>query len=177
MGAKKVEEEHNWTMRNHNVAEPMKQYCVGCHGQDISQTFKGFDPARFDFNQIRPGNIPDYDADGNTRESLQDEIHGLENTLATAIQDYVLNAARTAILFYTDGYFYKDLNGNGILDASETGSSNRYQGNATWLKAAYNLRVSTLAEHGFIHNARYLAELLADSIQSVGGEFGKYTWR
>lgn len=176
MGTKMVEAEHNWTMRHHNVSEPIKEYCVGCHGQDISQTFKGFDAERFSFNQIRPGNIPDYDADGNTRESLQDEIHGLEDTLKTAIQNYVLSAAQTAILF-SSGYWYKDLNTNGILDSNETGSSNRYQGTATWLKAAYNLRVSTLAEHGFIHNARYLAELLADSIQSVGGEFGKYIWR
>jgi len=176
MGTKMVEAEHNWTMRNHNVAEPMKEYCVGCHGQDVSQTFKGFDPKRFKFSQIRPGNIPDYDSDGNTTESLRDEIRGLENTLATVIQNYVLINARAAILF-SAGYWYKDLNGNGILDSNETGSSNRYQGTAPWLKAAYNLRVSTLAEHGFIHNARYLAELLVDSIQHLGGEFGKYTWR
>jgi len=176
MGSAKVKEEHNWTMRNHNVAVPMKEYCVGCHGNDVAQKSKGGDPQKFKFSQIRPGNIPDYDADGNKDESLKDEIIGLANPLAAAIQTYVWNNARTAILFY-NGYFYKDLNGNGIVDANETGSSNRYQGNATWLRAAYNLRVSTLAEHGYIHNARYIAQLLVDSIQHVQGDISKYTWR
>ena len=176
MGSAMTSEERNWTMRNHNVAEPMKEYCVGCHGGDVSQTFKSGDPEKFSFDQIRPGNIPDYDGDGNNDESLQDEIHGLESALAAAIQTYVLNTARTTILFL-NGYFYKDLNNNGILDSNETGSSNRYQGNATWLRAAYNLRTSTLAEHGFIHNARYIAQLLVDSIQHVQGDIGKYTWR
>ena len=177
MGSAMVKEEHNWTMRNHNVAEPMKEYCIGCHGQDISQTFKGFDAEKFDFEQIRPGNIPDYDGDGNKSESLQDEIHGLENALITATQAYVLTTAKTAIVFHTDGYWYKDLNGNGIVDSDETGSSKRYQGNANWYRAGYNLRTSTLAEHGFIHNALYVAQLLVDSIQHVQGDISKHTWR
>jgi hypothetical protein len=155
----------------------MKEYCVGCHGQDISQTFKGFDAEKFDFEQIRPGNIPDYDGDGNKSESLQDEIHGLENALITATQAYVLTTAKTAIVFHTDGYWYKDLNGNGIVDSDETGSSKRYQGNANWYRAGYNLRTSTLAEHGFIHNALYVAQLLVDSIQHVQGDISKHTWR
>jgi hypothetical protein len=176
MGSAVTAEEHNWTMRAHNVAEPMKENCVFCHGQDASQSFKGGDPERFSFEQIRPGNIPDYDGDGNTQESLKDEIMGLENALKSVIRTYVLNTAGTAILF-DSGYWYKDLNGNGTLEANELGSSNRYQGNASWLKAAYNLRTSTLALHGFIHNARYIAQLLVDSIQSLGGNIGAYTWR
>ena len=176
MSSAVTEQDHAWTPRRHNLADPVKENCVPCHGQDISQTFKGGNPETFDFEQIRPGNIPDYDADGNTRESLGDEIHGLENLLARQIEAYVLNTSGTAIVF-SDGYFYKDLNGNGILDANESGSSNRYQGNATWLRAAYNLRVSTLAEHGYIHNALYIAQLLVDSFQSVGGSLGPFTWR
>jgi len=176
MGSAVTAEEHNWTMRDHNVAEPKKERCVFCHGQDVSQTFKGGDPEKFNFDQIRPGNIPDYDGDGNTRESLQDEIWGLEGTLKALIQTYVLNSAGKAIL-YDSGYWYLDLNGNGTLEANELGSSNRYQGNASWLKAAYNLRTSYVAKHGFIHNARYIAQLLVDSIQSLGGNIGAYTWR
>jgi len=169
-------EDHAWTMRRHNIAEPVKENCVPCHGQDVSQTFKGYDPEKFDLEQIRPGNIPDYDMDGNTGESLKDEIKGLEDSLEAQIRVYVKATAGVAVLF--DGnYFYKDLNNNGILDANETASSNRYSGNANWLRAAYNLRTSHLEMHGFIHNARYMAEILVDSIQHVSGEVGKYTWR
>jgi hypothetical protein len=169
-------EDHAWTMRRHNVAEPMKENCIPCHGQDVSQTFKGADPEKFDFEQIRPGNIPDYDADGNVKESLKDEIGGLRDTLDAQIRLYVKTTAGVAVLF--DGsYYYKDLNANGILDANETSSSNRYQGNAVWLRAAYNLKTSYSDPHGFIHNARYVAELLVDSIQHVGGDISPYTWR
>jgi hypothetical protein len=176
MSSAVTEQDHAWTLRRHNIAEPMKENCAPCHGQDVSQTFKGRDPEKFDFEQIRPGNIPDYDADGNTRESLSDEIHGLEALLANQIRAYVQATAGVAIVF-DSGYFYKDLNGNGILEPNENTSGNRYSGNATWLKAAYNLRTSTLAEHGFIHNARYVAQLLVDSYQSVGGNIAAFTWR
>ena len=135
-------------------------------------------PETFDFEKIRPGDIPDYDADGNITESLKDEIAGLEVSLDQAIRQYVLATAGVAIIFnFDDAYYYKDLNGNGILDANEIGSSNRYSGSAAWLKATYNLRVSRLALHGFIHNARYVAQLLVDSMQSVGVDIAKYTWR
>jgi hypothetical protein len=171
-------EEHSWTMRMHNVADPMKENCVPCHGNDISQPIKGANPETFDFEKIRPGDIPDYDADGNITESLKDEIAGLEVSLDQAIRQYVLATAGVAIIFnFDDAYYYKDLNGNGILDANEIGSSNRYSGSAAWLKATYNLRVSRLALHGFIHNARYVAQLLVDSMQSVGVDIAKYTWR
>ena len=178
MSSAVTEEDHAWTMRRHNVAEPMKENCVPCHGEDISQPVKGANPETFDFEKIRPGNIPDYDADGNITESLKDEIAGLEIALDQQIKTYVLTTAGTAILFnFDDAYYYKDLKGNGVLDASEIVSTNRYSGDASWLKATYNLRVSRLAQHGFIHNARYVAQLLVDSIGSLGGSVARYTWR
>jgi len=178
MGSAKVKEEHNWTMRNHNVAEPMKEYCVGCHGQDISQTFKGYDAEKFDFEQIRPGNIPDYDGDGNTRESLKDEILGLESALYAQILVYT-KSINQPVIYSGDAYpyWYKDLNGNGLLDPNEATSANSARFDAKGLRAAYNLQVSSKEPHGFIHNARYIAEILSDSIQHLGGDVSRHTWR
>lgn len=178
MGAAITKAEHNWTMRAHNVAEPMKENCVGCHGQDISQTFKGFDPERFDFEQIRPGNIPDYDGDGNTSESLKDEILGLESALYAQIRVYMASINKPVAY---DGnaypYWFKDLNGNGIVDPNEATSANGARFDAKGLRAAYNFQVSHKEPHQFIHNARYSAEILVDSIQHTGGDISAYTWR
>jgi hypothetical protein len=174
-----VAENHNWTMRTHNVAEPMKENCVPCHGNDISQTNKGADPEKFDFEQIRPGNIPDYNGNGNTRESLKEEIQGLEAALYAQIQAYSLSAqgARAVYDGNTNPYWFKDTNNNGIADPAEETSANGYKFNAAGLRAAFNYQLSKKEPHGFIHNARYVAQLLVDSIQSLGGDVSMYTWR
>jgi hypothetical protein len=174
-----TEEEHNWTMRTHNVAEPMKENCVPCHGNDVSQPIKGGDPEQFDFEKIRPGNIPDYDVDGNTTESLKDEIIGLENALYTQIQTYTLAVQGMKALYDPNSYpyWFKDLNGNGVLDSNEATSANGFKFNAQGLRASFNLQISKKEPHGFIHNARYVAQLLVDSIGHLGGSITKYSWR
>lgn len=179
MGTMVTQEEHNWTMRAHNVAEPMKENCISCHGQDVSQPHKGMDPERFEFEMIRPGNIPDYDADGDTNEALKDEILGLEAALYEQIKLYTAATLGVTAIYYADAnpYWFKDLNGNGMVDANETASANRYSFDAKGLRAAYNFQVSHKAPNGFIHNARYVAQLLVDAIQHVGGDIQKYTWR
>jgi hypothetical protein len=178
MSAAVTAEEHNWTMRAHNVAEPMKENCVPCHGQDVSQPFKGSDPERFDFEKIRPGNIPDYDADGNTTESLKDEIAGLQAPLYAQIQIYALSKFPTGILYGdSNPYWFKDSNGNGVLDPSEATSTNAFKFDAKLLRASYNYHTSLKDPHGFIHNARYIAQLLVDSIEHIGGNISAYVWR
>jgi hypothetical protein len=172
-------EDHAWTMRRHNVAEPMKENCVFCHGNDVSQTFKGADPEKFDFEQIRPGNIPDYDGDGNVRESLKAEIQGLEDALYEQIKAYTLAVQGSQALYdgNTYPYWFKDTNNNGILEAGEMTSANGSKFNAAGLRATFNFQLSKKEPHGFIHNARYVAQLLVDSIQNLGGDISKYTWR
>jgi hypothetical protein len=174
-----VGQEHNWTMRTHNVAEPLKENCVPCHGNDIAQTSKGADPEKFDFEQIRPGNIPDYDGDGNTRESLKAEIQALEDALYAQIRTYVLAVQGIKPLYNGDTYpyWFKDTNGNGVLEASEATSANGFKFNAAGLRASFNMQLSKKEPHGFIHNALYVAQLLVDSIRDLGGDVSMYTWR
>ncbi len=172
-------EDHAWTMERHNVAEPRKENCVPCHGQDISQSVKGGNPETFDFEQIRPGNIPDYDADGNTQESLKDEIAGLQAVLLAQIKVYALANFPEGIIYDANTYPYwlKDLNGNGILDPNEASRTNGFQFDARLLRAAYNLHATIKEPHQFIHNAKYSAQILVDSIQHVGGDIAAFTWR
>lgn len=160
---------------SHNVGHPNKANCVGCHGQDISQPYPGGDPAMFSFDHIRPANIPDYDGDGNKSEALRDEIQGLEHALYAQIQAYGF-AIGNPIVYNPNRYpyFFEDANGNGVADPGDT---SRYAFNAKMLKAAYNYQMSHKEPHGFIHNARYVAQLLVDSIQDLGGNIAPYTWR
>jgi hypothetical protein len=178
MGSMDTQEKGYWTMRDHNVGEPVKERCVSCHGNDVSQTFQGGDPEKFDFEQIRPGNIPDYDADGNTRESLKDELLGLQTILYAQIKAYMLSIGMP-VVYGPDAYpyWYKDTNANGVLDPSETTSANSGRFDAKGLRAAFNLHTMVKEPHAFIHNARYAAEILVDSIQHVGGDVSAFTWR
>lgn len=164
--------------RDHNVQEPNPADCVYCHGQDISQPNPGADPSKFKFSGIRPYSTPDYDADGNTTEALKFEIRGLEEALIAQIMSYATNVMGAPIV-YADSYpyFFYDLNGNGVLDPDEDSRSNRYMFDAALLRAAYNYQFSLKEPHGYIHNSRYIAQLMVDSIEHLGGDISAYTWR
>jgi hypothetical protein len=160
---------------DHNVRKPNPEDCVYCHGEDISQPYPGADPSLFMFSGIRPAQVPDYDGDGNKSESLKAEIQGLQAALYAQMQAYGF-AIGNPIVYnsYVYPFFFKDTNGNGILDPGET---SRYNFNAKLLKAAYNYHASRTEPSGFIHNSLYIAQLLVDSIGDLGGNVAPYTWR
>jgi hypothetical protein len=152
---------------------------VYCHGQDVAQPNPGVDPTMFKFSGIRPVTTPDYDGDGNKGESIKDEIEGLEEALYAEIQAFGFKIGNPVIY---DGhsypYFFIDTNGNGNIDFLENIYPNKYGfTNAKLLKASYNYQVSKKEPHGFIHNSRYIAQLLVDSIEHLGGSVAAYTWR
>jgi hypothetical protein len=179
MGTKSFNRKHDSSdILFHNVQAPNPADCVYCHGQDVSQPHPGADPDQFEFSAIRPAQVPDLDADGNTRESLQAEIQGLDNALYAQLQAYGESIGKP-IVYSGESYpyFFNDLNGNGLPDPPETIFPNQYQFNATMLKSAYNFLFSEKEPCGYIHNYRYMAELLVDSIGNLGGNVKKYTWR
>jgi hypothetical protein len=115
------------------------------------------------------GSLHDYDGDGDTLEGIAGEVEGLQAALYAAIQAYGTKAG--APIAYNAGanpYFFKDLNGDGIADANEAVSANKY---TAWtprlLKAAYNYQVSLKDPGAFAHNAKYVIQLLFDSIEDL----------
>ncbi len=176
MGTNTARETHEPS--DHNVHKPNQADCVFCHGYDVSQPNPGNDPSKFKFSGIRPYSIPDFDADGNITESIQNEIQGLEAALYAQIQAYGFATGKPIVYADNYPYFFKDTNGNGVADPGETIFSNQYGNmNAFLLKAAYNYQLSKKEPHGFIHNPFYIAQLLVDSIESLGGSVAIYTWR
>ena len=176
MGTKSDHKKFDFTGRLHYVEKPNQEDCVYCHGQDVSQPNPGADPAKFKFSGIRPYTTPDYDGDGVITESVENEIKGLEEALYAQIQAYAANVLGAPIVYDADSYpyFFDDLNANGIADPEEEGYS---QFNARLLRAAYNYQLSKKEPHGFIHNSRYVAQLLVDSIEHIRGDVTPYTWR
>ncbi len=179
MGTNSPHKPYDTTGEMHNVHTPNPEDCVYCHGQDVSQPHPGSDPAKFEFSGIRPGSTPDYDGDGNKKESLENEIRGLEDALYAELQAYGFKIGEPiAYDAHSYPYFFNDLNGNGIVDEEEAIRDNGYSfTRAALLKAAYNYQVSLKEPHGYIHNSLYVAQILVDSIEHLGGNVSKYTWR
>lgn len=115
------------------------------------------------------GSTSDYDGDGDVTEGIYYEIVGLQDILYPAIQTYAATTG-THIAYDPNSYpyFFIDTNGNGQVDSSENSYTNMYK---PWtgrlLKAAYNYQVSVKDFGAFAHNAKYIIQLLYDSIEDL----------
>jgi mono/diheme cytochrome c family protein len=163
---------------DHSVRTPNRSDCVDCHGQDVSQPVPGADPELFNFRAIRPGSTPNYDGDSNTSESVRNELKGLEAALIARIRAYGFAIARPVVYQGSvSPFFFNDSNGNALVDPGEAIYPNRYRFDATLLKAAYNFHLSRSTPSAYTHNSLYIAQLLVDSIEALGGNVAPYTWR
>jgi hypothetical protein len=113
---------------------------------------------------------PDYDGDG-AEEGVYGELATLKDALYAAIQSYAADVVKTPIVYNSHNYpyFFTDTNGNGEPDAEESIYPNKY---ATWtpklLKAAYNYQYAKKDPGAYAHNGKYVAQLLYDSLDSLG---------
>lgn len=133
--------------------------CAGCH--------KGVASAA-DLKNIRmKGSASDYDGDGNVTEGISFEIQGLQEMLLKAIQAYARDVAGKPIAYSAASYpyFFQDTNGNGTVDQDERSAYNAFT--PRLLQAAYNYQISVKDPGAFAHNAKYVIELLYDSIASL----------
>jgi hypothetical protein len=144
--------------------------CIDCHEKHSSQVrlsvcqecHAGIS-AMADLRDIRmPASLADYDGDGNTTEGIAAELSGLAALLYSRIQTYAL-ANGGAIVYDGAAYPYWFKPGGSTF-------GNRY---AAWtpslLKAAYNYQFYLKDPGAYAHNAKYVIELLYDSIADLGG--------
>ena len=112
---------------------------------------------------------PDFDGDGDTTEGVYGEITTIHEMLYEVIQTYASEVARQPILYASQyPYWFTDTNGNGEADEGEVAVPNQY---ATWtprlVKATYNYHVVVEDPGGFMHNARYLIQLMYDTLADL----------
>ncbi len=134
--------------------------CSPCHVNVVE---------RADLPAIRESGT-DYDGDGDTDEPIRDEIETFHEPLYDAIQTYAAEVVDAPIVYGASyPYFFNDTNGDGEIDADEQNFGNRY---TTWtprlVRAAYNYHYVHEDHGAYTHNARYIFQLLYDSIADLG---------
>ncbi len=142
--------------------------CVACHDQHATKVrvekcaecHEGVKTVE-DLQNVRMnGSLEDYNGNGDTKEGIAAELKGLQDTLLTSIQAYAKEVAGKPIKY--DGATYPYFMGeDGKAYSAWT---------ARLLKAAYNYQVSAKDPGAFAHNAKYIIELLYDSINDLNGK-------
>lgn len=143
-------------------ARPRFDQCVACHPGATDVT--GAREIRMFSSAGR-----DYDGDRDISEGIYHELVGLREQLLVAIQRY--GAERAEPLCYAETahpYWFADGDGDGQCTETETTRENAY---AAWtarlVKATYNYQMATKDPGAFAHNAKYILELLYDSIEDL----------
>ena len=133
--------------------EVKTETCAACHGTEDVEAIR-----------FTSGDPVDYDGDGDTTEGIAGEIATLADVLYAQLQTYA--AANGGALSY-DGHAYPYFFG---------ADGKQY---ATWtprqLKAAFNYQYTQKDPGAFAHNAKYIIQILIDSIEDLGGDVTAYT--
>jgi hypothetical protein len=134
--------------------------CAACHPtvSDLS-----------DLRDVRMDDTPDFDGDGDTNEGIYFELTAIHGMLYDAIQAYATETAGQPILYASQfPYWFIDTNGNGEADEDEVNFGNQYD---SWtprlVKATYNYHLVVEDPGGFMHNARYLIQLMYDTMDDL----------
>jgi hypothetical protein len=133
-----------------HALQPKVEACAGCHQTEEVEAIRM--------------NAPDYDGDGDTTEGVKGELDTLAEALYTEIQAYA-EAHGGAISYNAAAYPY-------FFGEDE-------KAYATWtprlLKAAYNYQYYQKDPGAFVHNGKFVAQFLIDSIADLGGDVSGYT--
>jgi len=134
--------------------------CRGCHAGIESP------------GQIRTDST-DFDGDGDITEGIASEIQALHSSLGAAISVYAQKISGSSILYsaHQYPYYFNDTNNNLEPDEDELQYPNRY---SSWtprlLRAAYNYQYVAKDTGAYVHNPKYVLQLLFDSLESLSAK-------
>ncbi len=116
----------------------------------------------------------DYDADG-TVEGMYHEIEGLRNILIQSMQQYTEDKIGLGIGWADKfPYLFIDSNQDGALSEEEAVSQNAFKAfTPRLMRAAFNYQFSAKEPAGYVHNGKYIIQLLYDSIADLSSATGK----
>ncbi len=153
--------------------------CIGCHNphslqvkvETCAQCHEGVSTVE-DLRNVRmQGSLADYDGDGDVEESIDSELKGLQEKLYAALLEYAKTVAGQPLVYNPAAYpyFFADDNENGTADEGEKAYAN-------WTprleKAAYNYQMSVKDPGAFAHNAKYMIQLMYDSLEDLNAKLG-----
>jgi len=140
--------------------------CATCHSNVKSYA---------DYRNV-PGKV-DYDGNGKV-EPVAAEIQGMETLLKAAVNKYSAEKLGKALAFNFDAYpyAYNDTNADGKIDETEGVFANSYNTfSPRLLRAGFNLMFSHKEPGAYVHNAKYVLQLMYDSIADLGGDVAGLT--
>jgi hypothetical protein len=105
-------------------------------------------------------NKTDYDGDGNKTEGMAGEIETLQEQLLAAIEVYAATVSGVPIVYDAQRYPYFLTDTGGTYKAFTP----------RLLQAAYNYQFCRKDPGAFAHNAKYVLQVLYDSIADLGGD-------
>ncbi len=132
--------------------------CAACHSN-----VSGYP----DYREVTVDEI-DYDADGQV-EGLYHEIQGVQDILYASIQAYAAETIGTPIGWANQyPYLFIDTDGNGEIEGDEAAFPNQYaEFTPRLLRTAFNLQYSLKEPAAYVHNGKYVLQLLYDSIADL----------
>lgn len=133
-----------------HALEPKLEACATCH--DTS------DPTTIRMTDV------DYDGDGDVKEGVKGEVDTLAEALYAQMQTYA--AANGGAIEYKGAAYPYFFGADG-------------KAYATWtpelVKAAFNYQYTQKDPGVYVHNNKYIIQILIDSVESLGGDVSKYT--
>ncbi len=141
--------------------------CAGCHGGSSDPT----DPDTYRIDAT------DWDGDGDTTEGVKSEIASFGERLYAGLQAYAKDKG-TPLVYdsHSYPYFFVDADENGEPDANAEGGLVGYNAwTPNLLKSAYNYQYWQKDPGNFAHNAKFMLQILYDSIENVGGDVAGLT--
>ncbi len=148
--------------------------CMACHDQhslqvkvdQCTECHQGVKSVNDLKNNREKGSLVDYNGNGNVTEGIYYELQGVQDTLYKAIQEYAKEVIQTPIAYDGNAYPYFFVAGvDGKPAVNADGKTTAYNAwSARLLKAAYNYQLSAKDPGAYAHNAKYVIELLYDSI-------------
>ena len=139
------------------VADVFDEQCVACH-LDAS--------ALGSIRNLLTHGV-DHDGDGSATEPLSGELDGLADRLLAAMQE------QAAICHGTEQYpyFFQDTDEDGACSAAEATFANAFRAwTGPLARAAFNLQLARKDPGAWAHNFDYVAQLLIDGIDDLGGD-------
>ncbi|MCE9647033.1 MAG: hypothetical protein K8S20_13610 [Chloroflexi bacterium] len=133
-----------------HALEPKLEACQTCHDTTDPTTIRETDV--------------DYDGDGDVTEGVKGEVDTLAEALYAQMQTYAATHGGP-IEYKGDAYpYFYGADGKSY---------------ATWtpklVKAAFNYQYSQKDPGVYVHNNKYIIQIMIDSIQDLGGDVSKYT--
>jgi predicted CXXCH cytochrome family protein len=111
----------------------------------------------------------DYDGDGDTTEGIYGELVGLRDKVLAAVTTYGTEH-HTPLCYSVEAYpyWFADLDGDGTCSVTEAVAANAFAGwTPRLLRATYNFQLASKDPGAFAHNAKYIIELLYDSVTDM----------